>query len=152
MTDPNQAVPAEDRPVSLSQAILAPLDAIFKAQVHAARSFLNLLLQIGYPHQPVDENGDPIDASPQDKTPYELEFQYDVSADGKTEHHSVKVPALALVPIAPIAVDTASFQFALRIVKNSFFLGLGADLFLHRGLLLQWIDRHQGLPGVNMVS
>jgi hypothetical protein len=115
VTDPNQAVPAEDRPVSLSQAILAPLDAIFKAQVHAARSFLNLLLQIGYPHQPVDENGDPIDASPQDKTPYELEFQYDVSADGKTEHHSVKVPALALVPIAPIAVDTASFQFALRV-------------------------------------
>jgi hypothetical protein len=115
VTDPDQPVPAANRPVSLSQALLAPLDAIFKAQLHAARSFLNLLLQIGYPHQPVDKDGEPIEGAPENKTPYELAFQYDVTVDGKVEHHQVKIPALALVPIAPIAVDTASFRFALRV-------------------------------------
>jgi hypothetical protein len=115
VAESDQSVPAASRPVSLAQALLAPLDAIFKAQLHAARSFLNLLLQIGYPHQPLDKDGKPIEGSPDDKTPYELEFQYDVTVDGKVEHHQVKIPALALVPIAPIAVDTASFRFAMRV-------------------------------------
>src|SRR3954463_3483482 len=44
--------PASETILSMSQALLAPLDAILKAQVHAARSFLNFLMQIGYPHQP----------------------------------------------------------------------------------------------------
>lgn len=113
MPDSKETRPAENTPVSLSQAILAPLDAIFKAQVHAARSFLNLLLQIGYPHHPVDKDGEPVDAA--DGTPYELEFQYSLTVDGKVEQHSAKVPALALVPIAPLAVDTASFRLALRV-------------------------------------
>src|SRR3569833_22533 len=43
--------PAAQAMVSLSQALLAPLDSIFKAQIHAARSFLNLLLQLGYGHR-----------------------------------------------------------------------------------------------------
>ena len=52
----NPNVPASLSEISLSQAILAPLDALFKAQVHAARSFLNLLLQIGYPHGELDKD------------------------------------------------------------------------------------------------
>jgi|GEM_PF-5626692 len=43
--------------LSLSQAILAPLDAIFKAQIHAGRSYINMLWQMAYPHLPVDANG-----------------------------------------------------------------------------------------------
>src|SRR4051812_22916894 len=49
---PNEPQPAAETVLSLSQALLAPLDAILKAQLHASRSFLNFLLQIGYPHQP----------------------------------------------------------------------------------------------------
>lgn len=43
--------------LSLSQAILAPLDAIFKAQIHAGRSYINMLWQMAYPHLPVDSKG-----------------------------------------------------------------------------------------------
>ncbi|GEM_PF-757741 len=46
--------PAAVDPIHLSQALLAPLDSIFKAQLHAARSFLNLLLQLGYPDDSSD--------------------------------------------------------------------------------------------------
>src|SRR3569833_4616551 len=49
--------PAAQAMVSLSQALLAPLDSIFKAQIHAARSFLNLLLQLGYGHRPDNREG-----------------------------------------------------------------------------------------------
>lgn len=54
------AGPAEINPVSLSQALLAPLDAIFKAQIHAARSFINFLLQLGYPDEYSDFTEDDI--------------------------------------------------------------------------------------------
>jgi Protein of unknown function (DUF2589) len=46
--------------LKLSQAILAPIDAILKSQVHAARSFLNLVLQIGYPHWPLNKEAQPM--------------------------------------------------------------------------------------------
>lgn len=47
----------------MSQALLAPLDAILKAQLHAARSFLNFLIQLGYPHQPVVDGDGAADAA-----------------------------------------------------------------------------------------
>src|SRR5690606_12458636 len=37
--------------VTLSEAFLAPLESIFKAQVHAARSFLSFILQMGFRHK-----------------------------------------------------------------------------------------------------
>jgi len=52
--------PAESTDISLSQAVLAPLDAIFKAQIHAARSYINMLWQMAYPHLPVDSKGDQV--------------------------------------------------------------------------------------------
>jgi hypothetical protein len=137
--------PASETVLSLSQALLAPLDAILKAQVHAARSFLNLLLQIGYPHQPVLPSGGPVTptgastggasgaspgaaAPPGDPTsptgaappgtpaggseddgiPYEMEFYHDVPNVGR---HKVSVPTLALVPLNPLGVKEAEFQF-----------------------------------------
>ena len=51
---------AASSPITLSQTILAPLDAVFQAQAHAARSFLNLVLQLGYPHRPVGDDGQPV--------------------------------------------------------------------------------------------
>jgi len=37
--------------LNLSEALLAPLNAIFEAQVHAARSFLSFVLQMGFRHK-----------------------------------------------------------------------------------------------------
>lgn len=38
-------------PISLSAALLAPINSIFEAQVHAARAFLNFILQMGFRHK-----------------------------------------------------------------------------------------------------
>jgi len=40
-----------DDSITLSAALLAPLNAIFEAQVHAARAFLSFVLQMGFRHQ-----------------------------------------------------------------------------------------------------
>ncbi|OZG75256.1 hypothetical protein BTA51_02405 [Hahella sp. CCB-MM4] len=94
--------------LTLEQALLAPLDSILKAQLHSARSFLNLLLQLGYPHREGAGDGHP----------YSLEFKF--NKDGETQ--KLSVPALALVPIAPLAVDSAQFELemsARRVVKHA---------------------------------
>lgn len=96
--------------LTLEQALLAPLDSILKAQLHSARSFLNLLLQLGYPHKGDDDKDD--------GHPYSLDFQF--TKDGETQ--KLSVPALSLVPISPLAIDSANFQLemsAKRIVKQT---------------------------------
>ncbi len=98
---------AADTDISLEQALLAPLDSILKAQVHAARSFLNLLLQLGYP----DEHAPGADGQP-----YRLKFMYQGESG---EEQWVSIPALALVPIAPLAVDSANFDLQMAVRKIS---------------------------------
>ncbi len=99
-------------PLTLEEALLAPLDAIFRAQVHAARSLLSFLLQIGYPHEKDPEN-------PQ-RPAWPLKFLHEsVGADGTRERHVVQMPALALVPIAPLAVQDASFKFKMAVTDIS---------------------------------
>lgn len=101
--------------LSLEQALLAPLDSILKAQLHSARSFLNLLLQLGYPHD--DE---------QDGRPYSLDFKF--TKEGETQ--KLSVPALSLVPISPLAVDSASFELemsARRVVRHTQIRESGAE-------------------------
>ncbi|MBR9910941.1 MAG: DUF2589 domain-containing protein [Gammaproteobacteria bacterium] len=117
MTDGNDQKPADSEPtpeepsqttLTLEQALLAPLDSILKAQLHSARSFLNLLLQLGYPHQDANNDGHP----------YSLDFKF--THEGETQ--KLSVPALALVPISPLAVDSASFQLemsARRVIKQA---------------------------------
>lgn len=100
--------------VSLSQALLAPLDAIFKAQLHSARSFLSYLLQLGYPHRPVDEKGMTI---PDHGKHYNLEFCYESEVDGKTKIRKVSIPALALVPVSPLAIESAEFKLAMNVER-----------------------------------
>ncbi|MTI23163.1 DUF2589 domain-containing protein [Fulvivirga sp. RKSG066] len=38
-------------PITLSSALLAPVNSIFEAQIHAARAFLNFILQMGFRHK-----------------------------------------------------------------------------------------------------
>lgn len=51
-----------DSPISLSAALLAPINSIFEAQIHSARAFLNFILQMGFRHQPSPEEKDADDA------------------------------------------------------------------------------------------
>jgi hypothetical protein len=109
--------------LSLSQALLAPLDALLKAQVHSARSFLNFILQIGYPHRAATAAkesagtagstapGSPGGANPtepDDGRPYRLDFSHDVPGGGR---QTISIPTLALVPVAPLGVSGADFSF-----------------------------------------
>jgi hypothetical protein len=45
----------QDDNITLSAALLAPLNAIFEAQVHAARAFLSFVLQMGFRYQYTDK-------------------------------------------------------------------------------------------------
>jgi Protein of unknown function (DUF2589) len=103
--------------ISLSQLIAGPLDAILKAQVHSARSFLNMVLQLGYPHLKVDENGVAIGDVAQDQQGlYMQEFNFDArSSTGEITKSVLRVPALALVPIAPLSIEQADFQVEFKV-------------------------------------
>jgi hypothetical protein len=111
--------------LSLQQAILAPLDAIFMAQVHAARSFMNLVGQIGYPHLTKQDTlgGTPDNSSgttsQENKTdlPYTADFKYtapDPLNPGKTKDYVITIPQLALIPLNPLAIDSANFKLGFR--------------------------------------
>jgi hypothetical protein len=109
-------IPGAASEISLSQAILAPLDALFKAQVHSARSFLNLLLQIGYPHVQLDKDGNPDKEQLESKTCYTQDFDY---TDDEGHSVTISMPSLALIPIAPLSIDNASFKFNFNVQSTS---------------------------------
>lgn len=104
---------AATQPVSLSQVLLAPLDAIFKAQIHAARSFLNLVLQIGYPHVPVKKDGERMPH--EDSRPYSQNFFYDANINGVIESRKISVPTLALIPISSLSIESANIKLAMNV-------------------------------------
>jgi len=107
---------AAEATVSLSQVVLAPVDALLKAQLHASRSFLNMLLQLGYPHQsPAPAGASPTPAPPADGKPYTLTFTQEQVIDGVTRQQKLSLPALALVPVNPLAVESARFSFDLSV-------------------------------------
>lgn len=54
-----------NEPISLSAALLAPINSIFETQIHAARAFLNFILQMGFRHTPSQEELD--EASEEEK-------------------------------------------------------------------------------------
>lgn len=105
---------AEQTTLSLSQAILSPLDAIFKAQLHGARSFLNMLLQLGYRGT---ETGSPSDTGKKKSSgsPFMVEFETDVAQEKGKKRYNVSVPALSLVPIQPIAIQNAEYEFEMNV-------------------------------------
>jgi len=102
--------------LSLSQAILAPLDALFKAQVHSARSFLNLLLQIGYPHVELNADGCKNEEDLKSKSFYTQDFYY---TNDNGHNVKISIPALALIPITPLGIDNASFKFNFNVQTTS---------------------------------
>lgn len=122
---------ASDSVVSLSQAILAPLDAISKAQIHAARSFLNFVLQIGYPHRPwrggaedaqaggaaeEDNRGDAGAGEPMYAQRFVFEQAVSDAGGAPTRRTvEVSVPTLALVPVQPLGIDKAQYDIELVI-------------------------------------
>ncbi|MEI8103161.1 MAG: DUF2589 domain-containing protein [Chlorobium sp.] len=109
-------IPGAASELSLSQAILAPLDALFKAQVHSARSFLNLLLQIGYPHVQLDPNGNPDKDQLKSQSFYTQDFVY---TDDEGHNTTISMPSLALIPITPLSIDNASFKFNFNVQSST---------------------------------
>ena len=161
---------AADKELTLSAALLAPLNSIFEAQIHAARSFLSFILQMGFKHQysedeinalekrksslgPVER--DQLEESKKilnlrktvkrlqdrskvaelserenlelrnsiaelqelqgrDNQIYLQEFNY---ADGSGNQQKIQIPNLALLPVKPLSVNSAKFNFAMK-VKN----------------------------------
>jgi len=111
---------ASETVVSLSQVLLAPLDALFKAQVHAGRSFLNFLLQISYGHKTRNAKGQPeagAETSDGVDTIFSVDFVQEVpGADGNGKlRQKVSVPALALVPLRPLAIEQAEIAQAMTV-------------------------------------
>jgi hypothetical protein len=149
--------PASLTDMSLSAAMLAPLNAIFEAQVHAARSFLSFILQMGFRHK---YSEDEIEKLRQDKTANKeilnnisqeetarlrieelrklkkdgtiseenltelrlLVNQWDdiysqdfIHIDDQGNENWVTIPNLALIPVKPLSIDTASFKFDMAI-------------------------------------
>ena len=54
----------QDDSITLSAALLAPLNAIFEAQVHAARAFLSFILQMGFRYQYSEKEKDELKKDP----------------------------------------------------------------------------------------
>ena len=120
---------AAETVVSLSQILLAPLDAIFKAQVHAGRSFLNFLLQLSYDYKPEpSRESSALGAAGVPSVPkrpdtiHSVDFVQEVPGplvDGKTTGpprlQKVSVPALALVPLRPLSIQEAEVALAMEV-------------------------------------
>jgi Protein of unknown function (DUF2589) len=119
-----ELVPGEaaETVVSLSQILLAPLDAIFKAQVHAGRSFLNFVLQLSFGHKEEEISGEAPPPPPRDSDKiYTVDFVQEVPpvdpahATEPPRLQKVSVPAIALVPLRPLAIQEAEFDLAMEV-------------------------------------
>ena len=136
---PDKEEAPESNILSLSAAMLAPLNAIFEAQVHAARAFLNFLLQMGFKHsyeddisflkdkkkltkdteelKKIDQEIDRLSTRPQEEGEdlsemYEQVFTY---VDENNQKKSIRISNLALIPVRPLAVESANFKFSMSV-------------------------------------
>ena len=152
-----ETTPTSASNLNLSEALLAPLNAIFEAQVHAARSFLSFILQMGFRHHYTEVDIKTLESDPEGNkeilanireenkakerinalrqlksegkiTENELnEFKRLVNAyddihsqdfthiDEQGNENMVTIPNLALIPVKPLAIDTASFKFEMSV-------------------------------------
>lgn len=109
----------ERRSITLSQLLLAPLDAIFKAQTHAARSLVHLILTLGFPPERKEDqpDGKPLPKEEQG-LPWTINVEHnDVGDDGQPVRKRLTVPALSLVPIRPLGIERAEFEMSM-VVEN----------------------------------
>lgn len=58
MSKENSTIDKSKDEISLSAALLAPINSIFEAQIHSARAFLNFILQMGFRHKPSEDEFD----------------------------------------------------------------------------------------------
>ncbi len=108
--------PASSEQISLSQAILAPLDAVFKAQIHAARSYINMLWQMAYPHVPVDADGKLIEPNSEDlKKPYSFPLNFNIASGDETRAVTMEIPTIAMIPVTPLGIEEATIKFSMAI-------------------------------------
>jgi len=180
---------AADKDLTLSAALLSPINSLFETQIHSARAFLNFVLQMGFIDKPsitdlendiakltdlidrkVDETGksasesdlndmawkkqraelmkDYIDyqtllkrekggeeldfddsvkldnlkgresefnAANLSEDVYNLKFQY---KDGMGNEKEISIPALALVPVQPLGISKATFDFNMGVSNH----------------------------------
>lgn len=158
--------------ISLSAAVLAPLNAIFEAQIHAARAFLNFVLQMGFRHryseaekeslrqqleatdpasprhqelkhvleeiaktedaaanvQPIVQKIENGEALTDEEDALWREYHRDYGElyqqcfryiDGGGERRAINMPNLALLPIQPLTIDSAKFNFEMHVSDAS---------------------------------
>ncbi|MDO6557618.1 DUF2589 domain-containing protein [Paraglaciecola chathamensis] len=102
--------------LTLSQAILAPIEAILQAQVHSARSFLNLILQMGFRHKAVDDIGNMLTSDTDDDNLYRLEFfDVQVNQDGTPSKYKISIPTISALPLNPLAISESEIEFKMRL-------------------------------------
>lgn len=101
--------------LTLSQAILAPINSVLQAQVHSARSFVNLVLQMGFKHKPEAEETDAADLKEEDSMYYMDFMATRADSDGKEKKYRVKIPTLAMLPLNPLAIEEAEVSFSMSI-------------------------------------
>ncbi len=158
-----------DKDLTLSAALLAPLNSLFETQVHAARAFLNFILQLGFKEKytkndinkfetlinddnsltddqkkerideleiykskleydelkskdlsdltddekdRLDTLGNLIKAHGLDEDVRNLKFKY---KDGQGVERNIKIPSLAVVPVQPLAVKRAEFDYYMSV-------------------------------------
>lgn len=162
---------AADSNITLSAALLSPINSLFEAQAHSARAFLNFILQLGFKDQVseaslLEEEGrlrkegtlstddikkftdlrallkqkaeyntlkntsDLTDEQRQRKKElsvllaeqdmledvYTVQFNY---LDGNGNEHTIVIPVLALIPVQPLAIKSATFDFRMSIQSTS---------------------------------
>jgi uncharacterized protein YaiL (DUF2058 family) len=153
--------------LTLSAALLSPINSLFEAQVQSARAFLNFILQMGFKDKVTEtdikkekarleslgefrgekkerllelekhvkaqveynklrkkedlsaeekEEKAKLDRLLEDNDMKEdvwtMRFQY---VDGQNQEHTIIIPALALVPVQPLAIKRASFDFFMSV-------------------------------------
>lgn len=102
--------------ISLSEAILAPLLSIFKAQIHASRAFLNFLLQIATPHIELNEEGQiKEEAKNKEGKVYTQNFRFEKDINGTKHIVDIKIPTISLVPLIPLGIEEGEFEFNFQI-------------------------------------
>ncbi|AJQ95538.1 hypothetical Protein YC6258_03502 [Gynuella sunshinyii YC6258] len=105
--------------LTLSQAVLAPINSILQAQVHASRSFLNLIFQMGFGHKAIDDSGNVTDQSENTDTMYRFDYiQEKYDSQGNLKKYKVSIPVLAALPLNPLVIEEAEVQFSMTLANE----------------------------------
>ncbi len=80
MDDKNKT---NDDEITLSAALLAPLNSIFEAQIHAARAFLNFILQMGFRHKYSEAEIEALKKSPANNAQTLKEIEEEATAKSR---------------------------------------------------------------------